>query len=91
MSLIKVPRLTEEQSAKCEILISEDELICALKNISKNKSPGNDGLTKEFYGKTWDELKIPFIANLRKLFLKDELSSSQKQLVIRIIEKERQR
>ena len=40
--------LTEEQSAKCEILISEDELICALKNMPKIKSPGNDGLTKEF-------------------------------------------
>ena len=48
LGLIKVPRLTEEQSAKCEILISEDELICALKNMPKIKSPGNDGLTKEF-------------------------------------------
>ena len=30
---------------------NEDELICALKNMPKNKSPGNDGLTKEFYEK----------------------------------------
>ena len=47
LSSIQVPRLTEEQSAKCEILISEDDLIRALKNMSKNKSPGNDGLTKK--------------------------------------------
>ena len=55
LSSIQIPRLTEEQSAKCEILISDDELICALKKMPKNKSPGNDGLTKEFYEKCWDD------------------------------------
>ena len=62
-------------------------LICALKNIPKNKSPGNDELTKEFYEKNWDDLKLPFITSLRKSFLKDELSKSQKQAIIRLIEK----
>ena len=46
LSSIQVPCLTEEQSAKCEFLISEVELICTLRNMPKNKSPGNDGLTK---------------------------------------------
>ena len=55
--------------------------------MPKNKSPVNDGLTKEFYEIFWDELKIPFIACLRKSFLKEELSDSQKQAVIRLIEK----
>ena len=87
LSSIQVPCLTEEQSAKCEILISEDELICALKNMPKNKSPGNDGLTKEFYETFWDELKKPFIASLRKSFLTEELSNSQNQAVIRLFEK----
>ena len=36
-------------SVKCKIQIFEDELICALKNMPKNKSVGNDGLTKEFH------------------------------------------
>ena len=78
LSSIQVPCLIEGQSAKCEFLISELELICALKNMPKNKSPGNDGLTKELYETFWDELKIPFIASLRKSFLKEELSNSQK-------------
>ena len=77
LSSIQVSRLTEEQSGKCEILISKDELICTLKNMRKNKSPVYDGLTKEFYKKFWDELKIPFTASLRKSFLKEELSNSQ--------------
>ena len=83
LSSIQIPRLTEEQSAKCEILISDDELICALKKMPKNKSPGNDGLTKEFYEKCWDDLKISFIT---RKFLKEELIKSQKQAVIRLIE-----
>ena len=84
--LIQVPCLTEEQSAKCEFLISEVELIYALKNMPK-KSPGNDDQTKEFYETFWDELKISFIATLWKSFLKEELGNSEKQAVIRSIEK----
>ena len=37
LSSIQIPRLTEKQSTKCEIPVSEDELICALKNMLKNK------------------------------------------------------
>ena len=54
--------------------------------MPKNKSPGNDGLTKEFYEKVRDDLKIPFIASLRKWFLNKDLSKSKKQAVIRLIE-----
>ena len=56
----------------------------------KNKSPGNDGLTKEFYEIFWDELKIPFIASLLKSILKEGISNSQKQALIRLIEKKDQ-
>ena len=58
--------------------------------MPKIKSPGNDGLIKEFNKIFSDELEIPFIASLRKSFLKEELSNSQKQAVIRSIEKEDQ-
>ena len=51
--------------------------------MPKNKSPGNNELTKEFYEKNWDDSKLPFITSLRKSFLKDELSKSQKQAIIR--------
>ena len=81
-SSIEIPRLTEEQPAKCEIL----KVICALKNMSKNKFFLNDDLTKEFYETLWDELKIPFLVSLRKSFLKEELSNSQRQVIIRLIE-----
>ena len=46
--------------------LTDKELLNALKGILNNKSPGNDGLTKEFYETFWDELKDSFI-NLIKL------------------------
>ena len=45
---IEIPKLTKEQSQKCEGIITEEELLKALKKMY-NKSPGNDGITKEFY------------------------------------------
>ena len=49
LNQISIPVLTEEQSQTCEGPISENKLLKALKNMSNNKSPRNDGLTKEFY------------------------------------------
>ena len=53
----------------------------------KNKPPGNDGLSKEFYEYFWDEIKKSFLASIHKAFLNQELSSSQKQAVIKMLEK----
>ena len=54
-----MPVLTGEQSQTCEGPMLESKLLKALKNISNNKSPGNDGLTKEFYETFWEDLKKP--------------------------------
>ena len=58
----------------------------SLKSID-NKSPGNDGLSKEFYECFWDEVKKPFLASIHKAFLNQELSTSPKQVVIKMLEK----
>ena len=46
---IPLPKLTNEQTLSCEGIISEDEVFKSLKSMENNKSPGNDGLSKEFY------------------------------------------
>ena len=77
--------------AVCQVLnfhIWRGPYLC-IKEYAKNKSPGNDGLTNEFHETFWNELKIPFMASLRKSFLKEELSISQKQAVIRITERKK--
>ena len=52
-----------------------------------NKSPGNDGLTKEFYETFWEEIKIPLCKSITKSLQNGELSTSQRQTVIKLIEK----
>ena len=42
-------------------------------------------LSKEFYECFWNETKNPFLASIHKAFLNQEVSSSQKQGVIKII------
>ena len=55
--------------------------------MSNNKSLGNDHLTKEFYETFWKDLKKPLCASITKAFHRGELSHSQKQAVIKLIEK----
>ena len=69
LNQISIPVLTGEQSQTCEGPILENQLLKALKNMSNNKSPGNDDLTKEFYEKFWEDLKKPLCASITKLFI----------------------
>ena len=55
--------------------------------MPNNKSPGNDGLTKDFYEVFWEDLKSPLISSFKSAFDKGELSNSQKQVVIKLTER----
>ena len=55
--------------------------------MQNNKSPGNDGLTKEFYETFWNEIKHPFMNSIMEAREKKKLSTSQRQAVIRLMEK----
>ena len=70
LNQISIPLLTGEQSQICEDPISENELLIALKNISNNKSPRNDGLTQEVYETFWEDLKKSLCASIAKSFHK---------------------
>ena len=54
---ITLPSVTNNQKVVCNNVVTDKELFDVLKGILNNKSPSNDGLTKEFYGTFWDELK----------------------------------
>ena len=55
--------------------------------MKNDKFPGNDGITKEFYEFVWDDIKNSLSDSIKKSFVSDELSISQKQVVIKLIEK----
>ena len=84
---ILLPKLTNEQTLSCESIVSGDEVYKSLKSMENNKPPGNDGLSEEFYECFWDEIKKPFLASTHKVFLNKELSTSQKQTVIKMLKK----
>ena len=84
---VSLPKLNENQTLKCEGAITECELLKALTSMDNDKSPGNDGITKEFYIKFWDAVKEPLCASIQQSFIAGELSTSQKQAIIKLIEK----
>ena len=58
-----------------------------MKSMKNNKTPGNDGLAKEFYEIFWDELKTPLMESVNHAFHTEILSISQRPAVIKLIEK----
>ena len=81
LNLVSIPRLTEDLSRDCEFILPKKDLVLVIKGMPNNKSPGNDGLTKEFYEAFWEDLKIPLISSSESAFDKGELSNFQKQSI----------
>ena len=52
-----------------------------------NKSPGNDGLTVEFYKAFWNTVGNLVVDSLNFAYEYGELSNSQKEAIITLIEK----
>ena len=52
--------------------------------MPNNKSPGNDGLPKEFFLSFWDDIKDIYISSIRTAGIKKEFSVSQRQAIINL-------
>ena len=84
---VSLPKLNENQTLKCEGAIIESELLKALTSMDNNKSLGNDSITKEFYIRFWNAVKEPLCASMQQSFIVGDLSTSQNQAIIKLIEK----
>ena len=82
-----VAKLDDNDKEKCEGVITASECEQILKTFPSNKSPGNDGISSEFYRFFWNEIKIPLINSFNYSYHFGELSASQKQSVITLIHK----
>ena len=82
---ISLPILNQEEKKICDEEIIEQVVILALKSFSYNKSPGNDGLTKEFQENFWEELKQPFMSSLNQAKVSKKLVTYQRQAVIKFL------
>ena len=87
MNDLNTPQLSEEPKKSCEGLISAEECSELLDSFRSNKSPGNDGIPDEFYRKFWPLISESFFRCANGCFEKGEMSCSQKQAVITLLEK----
>ena len=71
----------------CKEKLTVKECFDTLLTMSNGKSPGNDGLTKEFYVCFWEDLDTLLVDTLTYAFQYGELSTSQRQAVITLTEK----
>ena len=82
-----LPKLSEQQKESCEDTLTEQELLATLKTFRKNKSPGIDGLTAEFYLTFWGDIKNKLIEMYNEAFLAKLLPDCLCTGVIVLLEK----
>ncbi len=83
--------LNEQDKLNLDVKITFEECRKALKTFQKNKSPGNDGLTAEFYQKFWPIIGKYLMASIQITFKEGHLSTSQTQAVITLLDKGKDR
>ena len=86
LSELNIPKLSEEQKRSCEGRISSEECVRLLDSFHNYKTPGNDGIPIEFYKTFWNLISDSFTRCVNECFDKGEMSCSQKQAVITLIE-----
>ena len=84
---LSLPKLKDSEREVCEGLITRKECWDTLNAMKNGKSPGNDGLTKEFYVCCFNEICSPLIDALNYSFEAGQLCTSQCQALITVIEK----
>ena len=82
-----LPKLSDEKKLLCEGRFTYAECFKALNEFQNGKSPGNDGLSAEFYKTFWPIVGHLMVDSLHSEFKHGELSSSQKQGIIKLIDK----
>lgn len=61
-----IPQIETDFKERCDSVINMKELDLALKQMSIGKSPGEDGLTSNFYKFFWEEIKELLFSALKE-------------------------
>lgn len=85
---LDIPKVPSSAQSVLESDLTLDEIQSALKSFQKNKSPGEDGFSKEFYEAFFDILGNHLLDSYNEAFIKGQLSVSQRRGVITLIPKE---
>ena len=84
-----IKQIPEDVSKSLDENVTLNDITTALyKFMKEGKSPGNDGLTTSFYRAFWASISGLVMASLKEGYEKKRFSDSQRQSVIRLIEKQ---
>ena len=79
------PKLSDDEQQELEDDLSKEELLSALKGFKENKTPGEDGFTKEFFETFFNLVGDHLLESYNEAF--DKLSISQRRGIISLIPK----
>ena len=82
-----IPKLDSKDQALCDKSITINELFETLKKFKKDKSPGLDGLTAEFYLEFWECIKMKLMEVYEESYANGTLPESMTTGVIVLLEK----
>ncbi len=80
-------KLPEHKRDMCEGLITIEEATKAIKGMANNKSPGSDGLSKEFYTHFWNLLGNDLVEVFNVAYVANNLTESQSLAIITLLYK----
>ena len=87
LQTVNIRKLTESERDCCEGSLIKKEKWETLNSIANSKSPGNDGLSKEFYVCFFNEIHIYLLSTLNYSICYGFMTSSQRQAKIASTEK----
>lgn len=83
----KIPKISDVDNNQLNKDITKNELFESMKIMGKNKTPGTDGLTKEFYEYFWNDVVDILYKSYMFSFNCGFLSIEQRRGIIRLIPK----
>ena len=82
-----IQKLTSDIKSACEGKFRVKECFDCLQSFENCKSPGEGGITAESYGTFWNSVGHLLVDSLNYSYDHGELSITQKQAIIKLIEK----
>lgn len=85
-----IPQVSPAHRQMNDLPFSHRDFLFALKQLNKNKTPGSDGITPEFYLHFWEELHQLFFDSIMYSMEQGSLTEEQRSGVITLIPKKSQ-